>query len=236
MTFYLDAVNFLPTKTFVQDVLAKKVFVMNLPVVNDSDWLPLSRKATSSETCGQFGRSPKLLELLKRRNELLVAHLPSGKILRKGQGRADSRAGHAVVEVALMAPWIFLLFAMVFDIGFYCYAVIATQNAARSGVMHTSRSSSYVVDLTAACQIATRELRGLPNVSAALNTCAASAGAITDSLPIAVAVAAIAGPDATTLGAARVSVSYRSPQLFPLPGLMGRMTVTRIAEARVRDN
>ena len=168
-----------------------------------------------------------------------MAHLPSGKTLRKGQGRADSRAGHAVVEVALMAPWIFLLFAMVFDIGFYCYAVIATQNAARSGVMWTSRSSSYVVDWPTACQIAIRELRGLPNVSAALNTCAANAGAINDALPIAVAVVAIIpGPDVppSPFGAAQVSVSYRSPQLFPLPGLMGRMTVTRIAEARVRDN
>ena len=135
-----------------------------------------------------------------------------------------------------MAPWIFLLFAMVLDLGFYSYAAIATQNAARSGVMHTSRSSSYVTDLTGACEVARRELRGLPNVSGALAVCAASPGAISDSQPIAVQVAAVAGPDATTLGAARVTVTYRTPQLFPLPGLMGRMTLTRIAEARVRDN
>ena len=184
----------------------------------------------------RFWSSPQLLEFLRSNIEVPLVQLPVGKAIRKGPARAKSQAGHAVVEVALMAPWIFLLFAMVFDIGFYCYAVIATQNAARSGVMHTSRSSSYVVDLTAACQIARQELRGMPNVSVALNTCAASAGAITDALPISVVVAAIPGPDATTLGAARVSVSYRSPQLFPLPGLMGRMTVTRIAEARVRDN
>jgi Flp pilus assembly protein TadG len=148
----------------------------------------------------------------------------------------NRRGGHAAVEVALMAPWIFLLFAMVLDLGFYSYAAIATQNAARSGVMHTSRSSAYVTDLTGACEIARRELIGLPNVSSSLAVCAASPGALSDAQPIAVAVAAVAGPDATSLGAARVTVTYRTPQLFPLPGLMGRMTLTRIGEARVRDN
>lgn len=150
--------------------------------------------------------------------------------------RGSRRSGHAVVEVALMAPWIFLLFAAVLDLGFYSYAAIATQNAARSGVMYTSKSTSSVTDLTVACQIARRELIGLPNVSSALTTCVDSAANITDAAPIAVAVAAIAGPDAAPLGAARVTVTYRTPRLFALPGLTGRMTLTRIAEARVRDN
>lgn len=150
--------------------------------------------------------------------------------------RANPSTGHAVVEVALLSPWIFLLFAAVVDLGFYSYAMIATQNAVRSAVMHTSRSSSYVTDLTGACQVARRELQGMPNVSGSLSNCAASANTVTDAMPIAVTVAAISGPDATPLGAARVAVTYRSPQLFPLPGLMGRLTVTRVAEARVRDN
>lgn len=213
---------------------------MSVLTARDSNRLLLAQKQNNCETCGRFWSSPFLTQLLNGKLngkiELPLIPLPVKRQTGKSLARADSCAGHAVVEVALMAPWIFLLFAMVFDIGFYCYAVIATQNAARSGVMHTSRSSSYALDLTAACQIARQELRGMPNVSVALNNCASSAGAITDALPISVAVAAIPGPDATTLGAARVSVSYRSPQLFPLPGLMGRMTVTRIAEARVRDN
>jgi Flp pilus assembly protein TadG len=150
--------------------------------------------------------------------------------------RGRRERGHAAVETALMAPWIFLLFVVVVDLGYYSYAVISTANAARSAVMYTSRGPSYVTDLTGACQIARRELQGMPNVGANLTVCAASAGTVSDSQPIAVTVAAISGPDATPLGAAQVAVTYRSPRLFPLPGLMGRMTVTRVAEARVRDN
>ena len=155
---------------------------------------------------------------------------------RRGGRYIRNRAGHAAVEMALMSPWIFLLFIMVFDLGFYNYAVIATANAARSGMMYTTRSPSYVLDTTTACQIALRELRGMPNVPSTMSTCAANKGAITDANPVAVELAAIAGPDATSLGAGQVAVTYMSPQLFPIPGLMGRMTVTRVAEGRVRDN
>ncbi len=151
-------------------------------------------------------------------------------LARRGQ------CGSAVVELALMSPWLIVLFMVVLDLGMYSYAAIATQNAARSGVMWTSKSSSYVTDTTGACQIARRELRGMPNVPLSLATCAANKGAISDANPIAVETAAIPGPDATTLGAAQVVVTFRTPQLFLLPGLMGRMTLTRIAEARVRDN
>ena len=152
--------------------------------------------------------------------------------------RRQRQGGHSMVEVALLAPWIFILFAAVFDLGFYSYAVIATQNAARSAAMYTSKSPFYAGDLTGACQIARREMQGLPNVPASLSSCVANAGAITDALPIAVSVDANwAPPDFAPAGSCtRVVVTYRSPQMFPLPGLMGRMTVTRIADARVRDN
>lgn len=154
---------------------------------------------------------------------------------RGAEFRGRERSGHAVVEMALMAPWIFLLFIMVFDLGFYNYAAIATANAARSGMVYTTRSSAYVLDTTMACQIALRELQGMPNVSST-TTCAASKGAITDASPVAVELYASAGPDGTALGAGQVAVTYRSPQLFPIPGLMGRMTITRVAEGRIRDN
>ena len=48
------------------------------------------------------------------------------------QVRGDrSESGNSVVEVALMAPWIFFLFVGVFDFGFYAYAGICMENAAR---------------------------------------------------------------------------------------------------------
>lgn len=151
--------------------------------------------------------------------------------------------GHAAVEAALMAPWIFLLFLAVFDLGFYSYAVIATQNAARSAAMHISRSTTYVNDWTRACLVARRELQGMPNVGTGLTNCLSNPASVDDNNPIAVQVQtltqvqAVDAPASATADpwAARVQVTYRSPQLFPLPGLLGRITVTRFAEARIRD-
>src|SRR6476646_3701085 len=54
--------------------------------------------------------------------------------------RRDCRSGHAVVETALMAPWLFLFFIAIFDFGFYAYAGIVTANAARVAALHTSIS------------------------------------------------------------------------------------------------
>ena len=162
--------------------------------------------------------------------------------------RGRRERGHAAVETALMAPWIFVLFIAVFDLGFYSYAVIATQNAARSAAMHISRSTTYSGDLTRACLVARRELQGMPNVGPGLAACAANAAAVSDSNPIGVEIQTILenssgsltpldAPAVTTSAqwAVRVLVTYRSPKLFPLPGLMGRMTVTRFSEARIRD-
>lgn len=156
--------------------------------------------------------------------------------------KSRATRGHAAVEMALMAPWIFLLFAMVFDLGFYSYAVIATENAARSAVMYTSAATSTAADDTAACTVALRELRGMPNVSAS-TLCATTLGNISDARPLYVDACAsgvaCGGVQFTSVdgsNASRVVVTYRTPQMFPIPGLMGRMTVTRFAEARMRDN
>lgn len=161
-----------------------------------------------------------------------------------------SRSGHAAVETALMAPWIFLLFLVVFDLGFYSYAVISTQNAARSAAMHASRSTAYAADLTRACLVALRELQGMPNVGPSLTNCANNATGVGDSTPIGVEIQVlrddstgnlapqdppVSAVRTNSLWAVRVLVTYRSPQLFPLPGLMGRITVTRFSEARIRE-
>src|SRR5260370_16771519 len=56
--------------------------------------------------------------------------------------------GHAIIEVTLMAPWIFFLFVGTLDFGFYSYAIIATQNAARIAVMRTSQTPTTSTDTT----------------------------------------------------------------------------------------
>lgn len=152
--------------------------------------------------------------------------------------RTCARSGHAVVEMALMAPWIFLLFIMVFDLGFYNYAAIATANAARAGMIYATQMAGPVYDVaslrTPICSIVARELQGMPNVSRTTG-CVTDPASITDAAPIALELPpTCTGPDSQAC--AIVAVTYRSPQLFPIPGLMGRMTLKRVAEGRIRDN
>lgn len=135
-----------------------------------------------------------------------------------------SRSGHAVVEAALLSPWIFLLFSGVFDMGMYGYALISTQNAARVAVTYTSATTSRANDTAKACQYALSEMSSLPNVRG-LTSC--------DAYPLIVSASAVTGVDGSN--ASSVSVTYRSVQLIPLPYLMGRLTVTRTAQMRVRQ-
>jgi Flp pilus assembly protein TadG len=137
--------------------------------------------------------------------------------------RSNRDRGHSVVEAALIAPWFFLLFAGVLDYGFYAYALISTENAARVAAFHAASSQEFAADHAAACALALKELRALPNVGDNVNACG--------ELPVVVTAQSVTGPDGAP--AARVSVTYESLQLFPIPGLRGKLTVTRISEARV---
>ena len=136
-----------------------------------------------------------------------------------------------MVEVALMAPWIFFLFVGVFDMGFYCYAAICTQNAARAVALQYAESGTFDK-----CTVAKGELRTLPNVS----------GTTCDALPWQVNVAQLNGsacPDsgtqsgilyASTPFCVESSVTYQTIPLLPIPGvMMGRMTLTRTAQTRI---
>ena len=135
-----------------------------------------------------------------------------------------SEKGHAVVEVALLSPWIFFLFAGALDIGSYMNALIATQNAARVAAEYTSSHSSYSSDTSGACRYALAEMNTLPNVHG-LTSC--------DSLPLKVVASSVTGVDGAA--ASSVSVTYQSQILIPIP-LLGRMTVTRTVQMRMRDS
>jgi len=131
--------------------------------------------------------------------------------------------GHAVIEISLMAPWIFFLFMGTLDFGFYSYAIIATQNAARVAVMQTSLNSTTATNNTLACLYALTELNRLPNVSS-LNTCGA--------LPVIVNATSVV--DADGANASRVAVTYQSINMIPIPGLSGSITLTRTAQMRLK--
>ena len=134
------------------------------------------------------------------------------------------RSGHAVIELSLIAPWILFLFMGIIDLGFYGYALISTENAARTAALGTSADNATAADSSLACQYALAELRPMANAQS-LSTCA--------SLPVIVSAAAATGADGAPVS--RVSVTYRTTGLFPIPGLMGQLTVTRTAEMRIKD-
>ena len=151
------------------------------------------------------------------------------------------RRGAAIVEVSLMMPWIVFLFVGVLDMGFYTYAAISVQNAARAAAIRVA-VNQFSFSTANACTSALGELRGLPNMYA-VTTCAASAGAISDAVPAAVVVTPLNNTTSPQCADCAVSpaassvqatVTYRTMPMIPIPGLvMGRLTLTRIAETRV---
>lgn len=133
-------------------------------------------------------------------------------------------AGHAVIEAALIAPWIFFLFVGTFDFGFYAQALIATENAARVAVFRTSASAGAADDTAGACAAALAELQRLPNIAGQVSSCGA--------LPVRVTAQSITGADGTP--ASQVSVTYQTIPLIPIPLLLnGRVTITRTVQAKV---
>ena len=156
------------------------------------------------------------------------------------RGSARRRSGHAVIEASLLAPWIFFLFVGVFDFGFYSYAAISTQNAARIAAMQTSDNTMTAADDKLACQYAVQELQmlpGIPKVTSLPSTpvCPTVPSGITQTFALAVDAQSVTGPDGAP--ATRVAVTYRTLQLVPIPGLMqGRMQLTRVVEMRLKES
>lgn len=136
---------------------------------------------------------------------------------------ARRRSGHAVIEVALLAPWIFFLFIGAFDMGFYAYSIISVENAARVAALYTSSGQSVDADAAGACRAALAELNSMNNVRG-LTSC--------NALPVIVTASEVTGVDGAI--ASQVAVTYQTEQLIPFPGLMGRLTLTRVAQMRVK--
>lgn len=139
--------------------------------------------------------------------------------------RGKRTRGHAVVEVALLSPWIFFLLAGALDMGFYSYALIATQNAARVAAEYTSKSTLTAGDNLSACQYALDEMSSLSNVKN-LSSCGGT--------PLTVTATQVTGPDLAP--ATSVSVTYQTAFLIPIPGLAGRLTITRTVKMRLQTS
>lgn len=130
------------------------------------------------------------------------------------------RTGNAVIEVSLMAPWILLLFIAVFDFGFYVYAAISVENAARVAALHTSSNSSLGADSGTACFYALQELQKTANVGG-LSSCSGPP------LQVAAAITTLNGAPAS-----QVTVRYETVPGIPLPWFPDRYSITRVVSMR----
>jgi hypothetical protein len=123
--------------------------------------------------------------------------------------------------MALLAPWVFFLFIGALDVGFYSYALISLQAAARTAALYASTNVVTAVDSATACTLALGEMGSLPNVG---TTCAANP-TVTANL--------VTGIDSQN--AAEVAVTYQSFSLIPIPGLLAQQfTVTRVVRMKIR--
>ena len=139
--------------------------------------------------------------------------------------RKRHRAGQALIEVTLMAPLMLLLFATIVNVGFFCYAAVCTENAARVGALHASTdrdlAASATVNQTVRADVCA-EMRALPNVGA--------------SCPDSIVVVSTVGQPFTGADgrpATQVSVTYTTVPLFRVPGLMNQYTITRVVQVRL---
>jgi Flp pilus assembly protein TadG len=154
-------------------------------------------------------------------------HMPRiMRFLKNGKLKAvRSRRGNALIEFSLMMPWYVFLFIGTFDFGFYAYSLIATQSAARVAALYCATSSATATDSSTACSYALDQLRNLPNVGYSMSTCDAS--------PLTVTASTWTGPDSNS--GTSVLVTYTTPQLIPIPGILpGQLTINRTVKMPLR--
>jgi Flp pilus assembly protein TadG len=144
-----------------------------------------------------------------------------------GSSRPSGRdRGSALVELTLLLPWFLFLFVGAIDMGFYGYALVTLQSATRVAALYTSSTTATSTDSATACFYALEELKSNINMSGIVTCGGSSPVTVTaTNLPL--------GPDLNP--AAQVTVTYTTPQLFPIPGIMkGQFTISRIVKMRIR--
>jgi Flp pilus assembly protein TadG len=126
--------------------------------------------------------------------------------------------------MALLSPWIFFLFVGALDWGFYAYSLITMETAARTAALYEAAQTSVSsISSSDACTIALKEMQTLVNLTSTASCSAA---------PLVVS----ASYDTATDGAneAVVTVTYTTPQMIPLPGLLsGKFTISRTVKMKM---
>ena len=145
------------------------------------------------------------------------------------------RSGNSLIEFVLLAPWFFLLFAGVTQVGFTLYGLIAVQNAARVAALHVAANPATATDQAGACALVIEELKGLPNINSTFGgSCNAAPVTVSASYCDSSVPCTGAATSADSEAAAVVTVTYFAPAMvrFPVAGLS---SITRTVEMRLRD-
>jgi Flp pilus assembly protein TadG len=141
--------------------------------------------------------------------------------------RTRSQRGNSLIELSLLIPWYFFLFAGAYDFGFYSYSLISLEEGTRVAALSASQNSTTAANSTAACTYVLGALQDLPNLNGV--SCPASSSPLT----VTAAYGASSGPDGgpeTT-----VTVAYTTPQLIPIPGLLpGKLTLNKTIQMRIQ--
>jgi hypothetical protein len=166
------------------------------------------------------------------------------------RSRRQRQKGMAMVEAAFMMPWIAFLFVGIYDFGFYSYAAIATQNAARAVAIQLATG------LTDGCAAARQELGVLPNV-VGVSTCQSTPAAVDNTHPVAVCSGTLSSTTSAPCGlptarcadcdpaicsapcaatSVQAVVTYLTVPMVPIPGVLtGQLRLTRMAEMRILE-
>jgi Flp pilus assembly protein TadG len=182
----------------------------------------------------------------------LVAKTRKGPL--RGHENLRSQPGQALLELALMLPFLLLLALGVIELGRYAYVGILVGNAARAGAAYGAQNGGSSVDTPGIVSAADKDFqRNGQNVSTLTVTSAVScgcdsAGALTVAYTTASGCSDATNPAvATTISAcvpptgsghwvAMVSVTASGTftSLFSYPGIPSSITVSKTATMRVQ--
>jgi Flp pilus assembly protein TadG len=135
-----------------------------------------------------------------------------------------SKKGSSAVEFAILVPWFVFLFIGILDMGYYNYALITAQSAARTAVLFTSSSTSASTQTAAACSYVYDQLTMNINLMGA-TTCSSPS-------PISLTTSVGVGPDGNQ--ASTVTIQFTSATLIPIPGLLpANVPIVRTAQMMI---
>jgi hypothetical protein len=128
-----------------------------------------------------------------------------------------------MLEMALISPWIIFLFVGVLDWGFYAYSLITLETATRTAAAWNATHGTPA-DAVMACDLVTSEMQTVVNMSG-VTTCGGGSA-------VSLTATQVTGPDNGP--AAQVAVTYQTPALIPIPGLLAKQfTITRVVKMKL---